>query len=71
VLQKLKELGTPGILLSGDREEGPLLGEVKPEPFPPGRGRLVTRRGRPRLIQAAWLPEDGSIGGSGSAPGPS
>ena len=33
----------PGVLLSGSPEEGPLLGNVKPAPAPPGRGRLVTR----------------------------
>jgi S-DNA-T family DNA segregation ATPase FtsK/SpoIIIE len=56
VLQRLKELGTPGILLSGDRQEGPLLGPYPPAPQPPGRGLLVRRRHPAALTQVAWLP---------------
>ena len=56
VLQRLKELGTQGIVLSGDRDEGVLLGNVKPEPMPAGRGRLVTRRRGTFLVQTGWLP---------------
>jgi S-DNA-T family DNA segregation ATPase FtsK/SpoIIIE len=29
---------------------------VKAEELPPGRAKLVTRRGEPRLVQLAWLP---------------
>ncbi|GLY64726.1 type VII secretion protein EccC [Amycolatopsis taiwanensis] len=56
VLGRLRELGTPGILLSGDRNEGPLLGNTKPMPLPPGRGILVTRRTGTELVQLAWVP---------------
>jgi S-DNA-T family DNA segregation ATPase FtsK/SpoIIIE len=56
VLQRLRELGTPGLLMSGDRDEGPLVGSVRPGPQPPGRGWLVTRRDGPRLVQLAHLP---------------
>ncbi|HEY2673138.1 MAG TPA: type VII secretion protein EccCa [Rugosimonospora sp.] len=56
VLMRLRELGSPGILLSGDREEGNLLGNVRPSAQPPGRGWLVTRRGGSQLVQLAWLP---------------
>jgi DNA segregation ATPase FtsK/SpoIIIE-like protein len=54
LLQRLRDLGTPGLLLSGDRQEGPLLGGCTPMPQPPGRGILVRRREPPRLIQVAW-----------------
>jgi S-DNA-T family DNA segregation ATPase FtsK/SpoIIIE len=54
VLQRLRDLGTPGLLLSGDRQEGPLLGGCAPMPQPPGRGILVRRREAPRLVQVAW-----------------
>jgi S-DNA-T family DNA segregation ATPase FtsK/SpoIIIE len=54
VLQRLKELGSPGLLLSGDRQEGPLLGPYAPAGQPPGRGLLVRRRQAPALLQVAW-----------------
>ncbi|HEY4022890.1 MAG TPA: type VII secretion protein EccCa, partial [Pseudonocardiaceae bacterium] len=41
VIQQLREVGTPGLVLSGDREEGALLGAVRPSAQPPGRGHLV------------------------------
>jgi DNA segregation ATPase FtsK/SpoIIIE, S-DNA-T family len=53
VLQRLRDLGTPGLLLSGDRQEGPLLGGLAPMPQPPGRGLFVRRREAPRLVQLA------------------
>jgi DNA segregation ATPase FtsK/SpoIIIE, S-DNA-T family len=56
VIQRLRELSSPGLVLSGDHEEGALLGAVRPQPMPPGRGFLVTRREGVRLIQLAHLP---------------
>jgi S-DNA-T family DNA segregation ATPase FtsK/SpoIIIE len=56
VLQRLRELGTPGIVMSGDRDEGPVVGTVRPGPQPPGRGWLVTRRDGARLVQLATAP---------------
>ncbi|MFS8478020.1 MAG: type VII secretion protein EccCa [Micromonosporaceae bacterium] len=56
VIQRLRELSSPGLVMSGDPEEGPLLGAVRPGPMPPGRGWLVTRREGVRLIQLAHLP---------------
>jgi len=50
-LQRLRELGTPVLVLSGASEEGPVAGRVRAEPLPPGRGRLV-RRHRTTLVQA-------------------
>ena len=55
IIQRLRELGSPGIVMSGDREEGVLLGNVRPSALPPGRGYLVTRRQGARLIQLAYL----------------
>ena len=55
VIQALRDLAMPGLLLSGSPDEGPLLGNLKPTPAPPGRGRLVSRdRGR-EVVQMAWL----------------
>jgi S-DNA-T family DNA segregation ATPase FtsK/SpoIIIE len=55
VVQRLRELSTPGLVLAGDREEGALLGTVRPGPQPPGRGWLVTRREGVRLVQLGYL----------------
>jgi DNA segregation ATPase FtsK/SpoIIIE, S-DNA-T family len=56
ILQRLRELGSPGLIMSGSRDEGVLLGDVRPGPLPPGRGTLVRRRGAPELIQVGWTP---------------
>jgi DNA segregation ATPase FtsK/SpoIIIE, S-DNA-T family len=55
-LSRMRDVGSIGLLLSGTKDEGPLLGGVKAEPLPPGRGRLITRREAPKLVQLAWLP---------------
>ena len=47
VMQTLTELGTTGILLSGDPEEGTIVGRVKPVRSAPGRAQYLSRdRGR-------------------------
>ncbi|HEY7175712.1 MAG TPA: type VII secretion protein EccCb, partial [Micromonosporaceae bacterium] len=55
-LARLKELATPGLVMSGDRDEGAILGQVRPQPMPPGRGTLVSRRDGARLVQVAFKP---------------
>ncbi|GLZ77209.1 type VII secretion protein EccC [Actinorhabdospora filicis] len=55
VIQRLRELQSPGLLMSGSKEEGLLLGDIRPVPRPPGRGTLVRRSGN-ELIQLAWSP---------------
>ena len=52
-LARLRDVGSTGLLMSGDRDEGPLLGGLKAEELPPGRAKLVTRRGEPQLVQLA------------------
>ncbi|MFI7672955.1 type VII secretion protein EccCa [Actinophytocola sp. NPDC049390] len=54
VIQRIRELGTPGIVMSGDRDEGALIGDVRPGPQPPGRGNLVRRRAGTELVQVSW-----------------
>ena len=57
ILHSLRKYAAPslaGLLLSGSREEGPLVGGVRPESFPAGRGRLVTRARGIALVQTAW-----------------
>jgi S-DNA-T family DNA segregation ATPase FtsK/SpoIIIE len=55
-ISRLRDVGSPGLMMSGDKLEGPLLGGLKPETMPPGRARLVRHRGAPELVQFAWLP---------------
>jgi DNA segregation ATPase FtsK/SpoIIIE, S-DNA-T family len=69
VLQRLRELGTPGLLMSGDPQEGPLLGGHKAAPLPAGRGLLIRRRQPPTLVQVAYCQPSGAAA-LGSPRGP-
>jgi S-DNA-T family DNA segregation ATPase FtsK/SpoIIIE len=53
LMSRLREVSPSGLLLSGDRNEGPLLGGVRATEQPPGRGILVGRRSAPSLVQVA------------------
>ncbi|MGH3622468.1 MAG: hypothetical protein ACRDQ5_11860, partial [Sciscionella sp.] len=55
VIGKLKEIASPGLVMSGNRDEGVLWGAVKPSMQPPGRGTLITRKAGQQLIQVAWI----------------
>ncbi len=52
VIQRLREMGTPTLLMSANKDEGQLFG-VKPQALPSGRGYLIARRASPRLVQTA------------------
>jgi len=56
LMQRLRDIATPGLQMSGSKDEGALIGDVKPSAQPPGRGYLVSRRAGAALIQLAWLP---------------
>lgn len=53
VIQRIREMGAPGLIMSGSKDEGTLLGSVKPQKLPAGRGYLVDRRAVTRLVQTA------------------
>lgn len=55
VIQSMRDLAMPGVLLSGPRDEGALIGNLRPQPAPPGRARVVTRDGGTEVTQLAWL----------------
>jgi S-DNA-T family DNA segregation ATPase FtsK/SpoIIIE len=57
VMQRIREVGEQGLLLSGDPSEGRILGGLKAGPEPPGRGMRVRRRSAPERIQTIWMPE--------------
>jgi S-DNA-T family DNA segregation ATPase FtsK/SpoIIIE len=67
VYQRVRETGSPGLIMSGDPREGPLLSGQTATPQPPGRGYLVTRQGRSGLVQVAWTPPSPAAAAS---PGP-
>ncbi|TQS43812.1 type VII secretion protein EccCa [Cryptosporangium phraense] len=54
-VMRLRELGSPGLVMSGDRDEGVLLGNIRPQALPPGRAWMVTRKDGARLVQLGWL----------------
>ncbi|MGA8118189.1 MAG: type VII secretion protein EccCa [Actinocatenispora sp.] len=56
IIGRIRELASPGLVMSGSRDEGALIGNVKPQALPPGRGWLVTRREGAQLVQLAWVP---------------
>jgi S-DNA-T family DNA segregation ATPase FtsK/SpoIIIE len=58
VLARMRDVGSPGLLMSGSREEGPLLGGLRAQPMPPGRGWLISRQGSNQLIQLTHPPTD-------------
>ena len=57
LVTRIQEMGTAGLVLSGDRREGVLVGDQRAAVRPPGRGVLVTRSGGAELIQVA-CPDD-------------
>ncbi|MFD0821276.1 type VII secretion protein EccCa [Micromonospora zhanjiangensis] len=56
IIARIRELASPGIMMSGPREEGALFGNMKPQFLPPGRAWLFTRRHGAQLVQLAWTP---------------
>jgi S-DNA-T family DNA segregation ATPase FtsK/SpoIIIE len=56
VVQRLRELGGSGLVMSGDPGEGPLLGGQRAAALPPGRGFLVRPPAPPTLVQVAYRP---------------
>ncbi|WP_203337415.1 type VII secretion protein EccCa [Nocardioides limicola] len=54
IIQSMRDLAMPGLVLSGNPDEGALIGNVKPAKGPAGRGRLITRSGGVEVVQTAW-----------------
>jgi S-DNA-T family DNA segregation ATPase FtsK/SpoIIIE len=55
IIGKLKEIAAPGLVMNGSKDEGPLVGNIKAGPLPPGRGNLLTRKFGKQLIQVSWI----------------
>lgn len=60
-LARIRDLAADGLVMSGSREEGTVLGAVKMSPQPPGRGTWVSRARGVELVQVAMVaePEEG------------
>ncbi|MFL6219229.1 MAG: type VII secretion protein EccCa [Actinomycetes bacterium] len=56
VVQRLRELGGSGLVMSGDPGEGPLLGGQRAAALPAGPGFLVRPPAPPTLVQVAYRP---------------
>ncbi|SJN46152.1 FtsK/SpoIIIE family protein [Microbacterium esteraromaticum] len=56
VMQTLRDIAAPGILLSGDPDEGQLIGNLKASPAVPGRAKVVTRERGLQIMQLAYSP---------------
>ncbi|MEV4181036.1 hypothetical protein AB0J28_06275 [Streptosporangium canum] len=55
VIQRMKDMAGAAVLLSGDKDEGFLVGDMRPHPLPPGRGYFVDRKCGAHLTQTAFL----------------
>ncbi|WP_216210444.1 type VII secretion protein EccCa [Amycolatopsis aidingensis] len=55
IIGKLKEIAAPGIIMNGSKDEGQLLGNIKPSPMPPGRGTFISRKVGKQLMQVSWI----------------
>jgi DNA segregation ATPase FtsK/SpoIIIE, S-DNA-T family len=56
VVQRLRELGGPGLVMCGDPGEGPVLGGQRAAVLPPGRGFHVCPPRGTTLVQVAYCP---------------
>ena len=56
-LARIRDLAADGLVMSGSREEGTVLGAVKMSPQPPGRGTWVSRARGVELVQVAMVAE--------------
>ncbi|KAA1419972.1 type VII secretion protein EccCa [Mumia zhuanghuii] len=60
MLQRLTDVSTAGLMFSGDRLEGRLVGGVAPTRLPTGRALYVNRNGLVGHVQTGLVPDDAS-----------
>lgn len=58
VIGKLKELAATGMVMNGSRDEGNLIGNIRPSAMPPGRGNMLSRKNGKQLVQVSWIQPD-------------
>lgn len=66
ILQGMTDLGVTGILLSGNPEEGQLIGKVKAIPSAPGRAQVISRSRGYQVVQLAYAPSSQDAPGAES-----
>ena len=54
VIQSLRDLAMPGLMLSGSPDEGVLIGNLRPPARPRAAAALVTRDRGTEIVQMAW-----------------
>ncbi|WP_222854270.1 type VII secretion protein EccCa [Fodinicola acaciae] len=57
LLQRMNDIGTPGLLFSGDRMEGRLVNGIASQRLPVGRALYAGRGGTASQVQVAHLPD--------------
>ncbi|MGW6724430.1 type VII secretion protein EccCa [Nocardia sp. NPDC055029] len=57
VVGGMKNMSVDALVMSGPRDEGKLIGDVRPMKLPPGRGILVSRTRGQEMVHIAELPE--------------
>ncbi len=62
VFARLRDSGSPAIVLSSPEAEGVIYGKTRAQPRPPGRGVWVPRRGPERVFQA--IADYGTVDGT-------
>ncbi|MFW0791102.1 type VII secretion protein EccCa [Gordonia sp. CPCC 205333] len=58
VIARLRDLSTDTLLMSGDRDEGYIVGQSRLKRLVPGRGELISRSRPPEMIHIAYPPDD-------------
>ncbi|NKY88791.1 type VII secretion protein EccC [Nocardia veterana] len=56
ILGGMKNLSVDTLIGSGPRDEGRIIGDVRPTKLPPGRGILVSRTRGQEMVQIGYLP---------------
>ncbi|MFL0579929.1 hypothetical protein [Dietzia sp. 179-F 9C3 NHS] len=55
-IAKLRELSVDMLVMSGSTDEDTIVGKLKPNPLPPGRGPLVSRDSGTQMIRVCSVP---------------
>ncbi|MGO1173721.1 MAG: type VII secretion protein EccCb, partial [Actinomycetaceae bacterium] len=57
VMQTMTDLAAPSFMLSGNPDDGPVIGRIRAKRSNPGRAQMITRDRGNEVGQLAWLPK--------------